>query len=341
MIGVDWSGYGHVLNCMATGTVTGDDKLGGIAGTSYGNTLYVGMNYFDADKNPGLPGISDYSDPNIAGMTTASMQMQSTFTSAGWDFVGEDGNGFKDFWWLCVDGVSYPKLSWQSKAGDFECSDGIGGEDLAFFADKWLMTDRYGFVFADIEVDGVVDIEDLLILSNNWLENNCYECGADFDGDYKVNFLEFSILSKHWGQYDFGRADLNNDGDVTLADFAIFADNWMEGIPAPADINSPVPDPMRFDLSPMKYMGAQGWFIQMTATFAVDDSGGDVWYEFRCLEDSDLSSGWQLNNRNYAVQIVSSSQNFSFQVRASDAAGNTTDWSDCACSGLTGCTQCP
>jgi hypothetical protein len=42
------------------------------------------------------------------------MQAQSTFTDAGWDFVGETANGTDDYW--AMDGYTnsgYPYLSWQ------------------------------------------------------------------------------------------------------------------------------------------------------------------------------------------------------------------------------------
>jgi len=49
------------------------------------------------------------------GKTTAEMQTMSTFTNAGWDFVGETANGTDDYW--NIDGVNnsaYPFLSWQT-----------------------------------------------------------------------------------------------------------------------------------------------------------------------------------------------------------------------------------
>jgi len=37
---------------------------------------------------------------NANGKTTAEMQMESTFTDAGWDFIGESVNGTEDIWWI-------------------------------------------------------------------------------------------------------------------------------------------------------------------------------------------------------------------------------------------------
>jgi hypothetical protein len=40
------------------------------------------------------------------------MQMQSTFTNAGWDFVDETANGTDDIWWI-LEGLDYPRLWWE------------------------------------------------------------------------------------------------------------------------------------------------------------------------------------------------------------------------------------
>ncbi len=41
------------------------------------------------------------------------MQTESTFTSAGWDFVGETVNGANDIWWI-HEGKIYPRLWWEN-----------------------------------------------------------------------------------------------------------------------------------------------------------------------------------------------------------------------------------
>jgi hypothetical protein len=45
--------------------------------------------------------------------TTAEMQTESTFTDAGWDFVGETVNGTEDIWWI-DEGQDYPRLWWET-----------------------------------------------------------------------------------------------------------------------------------------------------------------------------------------------------------------------------------
>jgi len=46
------------------------------------------------------------------GKTTAEMQTESTFTDAGWDFMGETANGTEDIWWI-LEEQDYPGLWWE------------------------------------------------------------------------------------------------------------------------------------------------------------------------------------------------------------------------------------
>jgi hypothetical protein len=110
------------------------------------------------------------------GLTTAQMKMLSSFTSAGWDFTNETTNGTSNFWRMCTDGSDYPRLNWQSVTGDLACPDGVGTEDLGYFAGKWLST------------------------------------GCTADNNY------------------CGGADINTSGKVEMADFALFAQHWLEGM---------------------------------------------------------------------------------------------------------------
>jgi hypothetical protein len=107
------------------------------------------------------------------GLPTIHMRQLTTYQDVGWDFTNEILNGNKDIWRMCTSGISYPRLNWESRKGDFSCPDGINTEDLNYYAGHWLM--------------------------NNCTSTNNY-CGG---------------------------ADLNYSGVVGLADFAIFAENWL------------------------------------------------------------------------------------------------------------------
>ena len=91
------------------------------------------------------------------------MKTQSTFTEAGWDFLGETINGPNDIWRMCLDGVDYPRLTWEYvQGGDFACPDGVNGGD-------WLSTYSQALYGADANGDKEVTFADFAILAERWL----------------------------------------------------------------------------------------------------------------------------------------------------------------------------
>jgi len=134
---VGWN-IGHISNCYARGWVLADEKVGGLVGentyhpflagsivTSYstgfvygnkdiGGLAYRGSTYAttsdDCFWDVETSGQTE-SDGGI-GKTTAEMKSVSTFTDAGWDFIGETVNGTEDIWWI-DEGRDYPRLWWE------------------------------------------------------------------------------------------------------------------------------------------------------------------------------------------------------------------------------------
>jgi len=153
---------GTISNCYSTGSVSGGRYVGGLVGYWYAGAII--SSFWDVNTS-GWP-TSSGGTPK----TTAEMKTTSTFTDAGWDFVGETVNGPNDVWRMCVDGVEYPLLSWQF-IPDFTCPDGVDILDLAFLVDRWLA-----------ECDET---------------NNFCNC-TDINHDELVNFFDFAILASHW-----------------------------------------------------------------------------------------------------------------------------------------------
>ena len=92
--------------------------------------------------------------------------MESTFSSAGWDFI-------TPVWEIC-EGTNYPKLAWQIPLlGDFICTDGVDFADFSILASAWLSTS--GEInwnpACDISDpnDNVIDELDLAVFCENWL----------------------------------------------------------------------------------------------------------------------------------------------------------------------------
>ena len=93
---------GTITNCYSTGRVSGN-HVGGLVGGAYGGE--VTNSFWDIET----------SEQTISaggmGLPTAEMQTMSTFTDAGWDFVGESVNGTEDIWWILKG--DYPHLWWE------------------------------------------------------------------------------------------------------------------------------------------------------------------------------------------------------------------------------------
>ncbi len=92
---------------------------------------------------------------------------------SGWDFLGEDTNGENEIWRMCVDGVDYPRLSWEfAQNGDFACGDGVDLADLQALAEHWLLVGTAHpteFSYAcDANGDEQIDLKDFEELSENW-----------------------------------------------------------------------------------------------------------------------------------------------------------------------------
>lgn len=131
--GIVGKNNGLITNCYAKGSISGNSFAGGLVG--WHNDYYSLTNCFwDTQTSGTADGVGNLNpDPvGVMGKTTDEMMTLSTFTSAGWDFVSVWGVG---------NGQTYPYLK------PFN-----------------------GISPADMNHSGQVDMEDLAILAENWLE---------------------------------------------------------------------------------------------------------------------------------------------------------------------------
>lgn len=151
---------GIVANCYSANTLNAEGYTGGLIGNNGGPvTSCYFLDTAGSDNGYGTP----LDDPN--------MMVQTSFV--GWDFVGESDNGKNEIWRMCVDGMDYPRLSWEfAKNGDFACGDGVDLADLQALAEYWLLVGTAHpteFNYAvDANGDGKIDLSDFDILSENW-----------------------------------------------------------------------------------------------------------------------------------------------------------------------------
>jgi hypothetical protein len=189
LVGLNY--VGRVMACYASGAVSGTGEIGGLVGYTLSGSITscyasgaVSGTYSSVG---GLVGVNENAaeitdcfwdrettgrafSGGGTGLTTAEMKTLSTFTGAGWDFVGESVNGTADVWRMCADGVEYPRLSWEfSTGGDFACPDGVSLDDLLYLAGRWLASTPATVGSADVDGNGKVDLSDFEVLADNWM----------------------------------------------------------------------------------------------------------------------------------------------------------------------------
>jgi hypothetical protein len=161
---VGYNDQGKLISCCyATGQVIGNDPyVTGLVGVNYYGTITYC--FWDTQTTGKTVGIGYGTATGAIGKSTADMKTLSTFTSAGWDF--------NNIWAIC-EGTNYPRLRWSIPAADLVCPDGVNFADYSFFAKRWLNTDcasSNNCDGADFDFSGTVDIADLKIFCNHWLE---------------------------------------------------------------------------------------------------------------------------------------------------------------------------
>lgn len=162
---------GGAINCYSRGEVYGNANVGAFIGISFG-TNYTKC-FWDTSTNPSsLTGVGSEVDPvGVIGKSSSEMRQRATYVGAGWDFVGESGNGVDDIWSV-HDGQDYPRLVWDlvNLAGWGK----IDFADFAFLANRWLimncgvLNDCRG---ADLDFSDTVDSGDLKIFLQHWAES--------------------------------------------------------------------------------------------------------------------------------------------------------------------------
>ena len=131
LVGTNYSAV--ITDSYVSGTVTGEDHVGGLVGRNDNHATIV--HCYATSIPTGRWGAGGFVEDNQAtvlqcfwdveasglvesdggmGLTTAEMQMASTFLEAGWDFVGEEANGTKEIWWI-DEGQDYPRLRWEAE----------------------------------------------------------------------------------------------------------------------------------------------------------------------------------------------------------------------------------
>ncbi|MBN1787951.1 MAG: hypothetical protein JW806_06090 [Sedimentisphaerales bacterium] len=94
---------------------------------------------------------------------------------------------------------------------------------------------------ADIDENGSVNFDDFAFLANDWLNNGCqYPCGseerpfpaADLTRDCIVDVYDLAVIAEewlndcNWLNFNCRSGDFDRDGTLNFEDFATFAGQW-------------------------------------------------------------------------------------------------------------------
>jgi len=110
---------GSVRYCYSAGPVTGTSDTGGLIGNSH--SAQISGSFWDVQASG-----QNTSDGGNA-KTTDRMYSIETFLDAGWDFLGEKGNGLEDIWTILA-GQDYPRLRWENAVTSPLLSDYLEGD---------------------------------------------------------------------------------------------------------------------------------------------------------------------------------------------------------------------
>ncbi len=103
----------NINDCYSKGSVSGNTYTGGLIGDG---TNYVYDSFWDTETS------GQASSAAGTGKTTTEMKTLSTYTNAGWDFVGETANGSDNYWDMDESGEvedGYPFLGYQETPMDW------------------------------------------------------------------------------------------------------------------------------------------------------------------------------------------------------------------------------
>ena len=114
---------------------------------------------------------------------------------------------------------------------DFDHDCYVDINDLWVLTDEWLGTQSTQFdLFADDA--GTIDFRDFTVFASHWWDANCQEpdycSGCDFDQSGAVDTNDLFGLAENWLNYSVLYSDIDGDGSVRFDDFAGFAGGWMQ-----------------------------------------------------------------------------------------------------------------
>jgi len=268
---VGYNSQGTINNCYATGNISGDSFIGGLIGSNSGTITncyangsvsgnrYVGglvaRNYREVigsfwDTQTSGQTTSD----GGTGLTTAEMQTITTFTDAGWDFIGETANGIEDIWFIPKQ--DYPHLWWEGIQVPMKLTprtlncrsygnwvkahitlpQGFTVEDVD--SNKPAVLHSFGFQSAPlyvsvndnelVEVEAAFEREQVCSLTGDWPQALTV-AGFLTDGNIFLGTSTVRMITRIQPDFCDG-IDMNRDSMVNFPDYALLLNSQVEFI---------------------------------------------------------------------------------------------------------------
>ena len=219
--GLAGNNNGFISNCYVTGNVRGNEYIGGLVG--YNNQGNIHNCYARVSAN---------GQDSIGGLVGTSITGTIEFCYAAGSVEGRYPGGITGTHWPAS---SYNSCFWDSDInagilgiGNFARQPNVMGRTTLEMQTQSTYTD-HGWDFVDEDVNGTDDtwrmcVDGVGYPKLAWEHDRFgdFECPDGTAGEDLMYFAD------HWLSTD-ERADLNHDGSITFADFAIFAENWMQG----------------------------------------------------------------------------------------------------------------
>ena len=152
--------------------------------------------------------------------------------------------------------------------------------------------------YCDLYPDGVVDLNDIALFTDQWLNEDCSLVNAWCNG-----------------------SDMNFDRLVDFRDYIYFAQCWLV-----EKTTTPLPNPSQWLQKPYAMTTEAPYIITMTARTTVDLWGDNIQYYFECFEGPGNDSGWQ-DSPTYRDTVYAFNTEYGYRVKARHEAGDETDWS--------------
>jgi hypothetical protein len=240
---VGYSNYGSISNCYSKGDVGGSGSVGGLVGGN-DNSCSI-SNCYSTGAVTG-----EYGSMYLGGLVGYSYGSISNCYSTG-AVTGGDGSGYLGG----LVGYGYGSISNCYSTGAVTSGDesgflgGLAGEnDGTTSSSYFLITsgpdNGYGTPLTDEQmkqqssfVDWDFDAVWAICEGTNYPRLVWQIPAADWVCPDGVNFADFAYFADRWLESDCassnnfcGGADIDLSGSVDMADLAIFAENWLEGI---------------------------------------------------------------------------------------------------------------